>query len=287
MGRGLSVESQALSVRIMDVFAQEHPNSPRRVAYALFGNQAGVMASKIGKLCGRLIERDELPLDWYDDSSRAYVKPYVVEDMDAMVDLNRGVPNFDPWASQPVRVVVWSEKAVGGTLKPVLDQYAVPFLNTSGWNSLKMMMEEARRARIDPRRLVILYVGDHDACGLRMSAADIPTRFAKYGALPSDWEIRRVAITRTDFETMRSRGLTDTIKDKDPNKVWYVKNTGLHVGVELETLPAPELRKRVYTAVRACIEDRAAWNRVKTASEAVRASWEAYVDHWPRPHVSI
>jgi hypothetical protein len=287
MGRGLSQASKDLIERIYEVFEAEHPNSPRRVAYALFGNRAGAMASKIGQLCGRMLDAGDLPLDWYDDSSRSYVNPYVVEDVDSLVALNRSVPDFDPWKLQPVRVVVWSEKAVGGTLKPVLRKLSVPFLNTSGWNSRKMLMEEARRTRRDLLRvrLIILYVGDHDACGLRMSDLDLPTRFKKYDA--HNVEIRRIAITRADFGKMRRKGLTDPVKPTDPNRAWYLKRTGLHVGVELETLPAPELRARVEQAIKSCIVDVDAWNRVTEASRAVRESWQDYVDRWPRPHISI
>ncbi len=283
MGRGLHPETVILCERILDVFKAEHPNSPRRVAYALHGNQAGRMASKVGKLCGRLIDDGRLDLDWYDDSSRAYVMPNVVEDLHALVELNRSVPDFDPWGTQPHRVVCWSEKSVGGTLKPTLDQYSIPFLNTSGWNSRKMLMEEAKRTQGSTRRLIILYVGDHDACGSRMSADDIPRRMAQYGA--TNWELRRVAITRSDFDVMQSRGLTDAMKPKDPNRQWYIAKTGLHVGVELETLPAPVLRQRLKNAIVKCIADRPAWQAVQTASAAIRASWETYVDAWPRPQL--
>lgn len=283
MGRGLATETKDLLQKILDVFAAEHPNSPRRVAYAIFGNQAGRNASKISKLCGRLLDEGRLPLDWYDDSSRAYVNPYVTEDLDSLVTLNRGVPPFDPWRSQPVRCVVWSEKAVGGTLQPVLDAYSTPFLNTSGWNSRKMLMEEARRTRQDARRLVILYVGDHDAAGLRMSVADLPARLTKYQA--ERFEIRRIAITSGDFAAYRAQGLADPAKPDDKNLDWYRAQTGAGVGVELEAMPAPDLRSRVEAAINACIVDVPAWNQTMHTSRAVAESWAAYCDRWPRPAI--
>jgi hypothetical protein len=286
MGRGLSADSKDLIRRIRRVFEAEHPNSPRRVAYALFGNRAGAMAGKISELCGRMLEAGELPLDWYDDSKRTEVKPYVVDDIDSFVAMKQGTPSFNPWQSQPVRVKVWSEKSIAGTLDPVLHAYAVPFLNTSGWNSRKMMMLEAQRTHDDPRPLIILYTGDHDPAGLRMSEMDLPRRFQKYGA--HSVEIRRVAITPRDFEVMRQGGLVDPIKSEtDTNCAWYVQHTGYHVGVELETLPAPELRARVEHAILDCIGDPVAWERSRAASEAVRESWQAYVDAWPRPGISI
>jgi hypothetical protein len=285
MGRGLSDASKELIERIMDVFKTEHPNSPRRVAYAIFGNRAGMNAPKISQLCRRLLESGRLPLDWYDDSSRAYVDASVAEDIDDLLDMNAFCPPFDPWKSQPVRVVVWSEKSIAGTLGPTLQHYSVPFLNTSGWNSTKMMMEEARRTHRDRRRLVILYCGDHDAAGLRMSEADIPDRLDRYGA--RNWRLHRVAITAQDFATMRRKRLTDPIKPSDPNAEWYALHTGYNVGVELETLSAPDLRHRMEAAIELCIDDFEAWHRVSAASTAVQESWEAHVAAWPRPHVDV
>jgi len=90
MGRGLSSESKDLCARILEVFAREHPNSPRRAAYAMFGNRAGAMAAKVGHLCGKLLDAGDLPLDWYDDSSRAEVAPYVVEDVADLVTMEAG-----------------------------------------------------------------------------------------------------------------------------------------------------------------------------------------------------
>lgn len=285
MGRGLSQKSKDLMEEIYEVFQLEHPLGPRRVAYALFGNQAGKMASKVGNLCGRMLDDGRLPLDWYDDSSRSEVEPFVAETIDDVVAINRQAPPFDPWADQPVRVKVWSEKSVGQTLAPVLNELAVPFLNTRGFNGQKIMMEEARRTRVDPRRLVILAVGDHDASGLRMTEADLPKRFKKYDAV--NYEIRRVAITSEDFHAMKDNGVVDPIKERDPNRKWYVQHTGDSVGVELETLPAPELRRRVREAIEETVVDWTAWARTLQASRAMRESWEAWVDQWPGADRSI
>jgi hypothetical protein len=283
VGRGLSDESKDLIQRIYSVFEEEHPTSPRRCAYALFGNKAGAMAAKVGGLIGRMLEDGSLPLAWVDDSSRTEVKPYAVENMDAFADLARSAPDFDPWQGQPIRLKCWSEKAVGGTLAPVLDALCVPYLNTSGWNSRVMLMREAELSRRDPRRLVIIYVGDHDAAGLRMSEDDLPRRLTEYGA--KRFEIRRVAMTRADDNALP--GLRDPVKKQDPNAAWYLKTTGLRHGIELEALPAPELRARVEAAIRACIEDVKGWNRVMAVSKTVRQSWQDYAERWPRPQVSI
>jgi len=283
MGRGPSRESKDLMDLIYEVFQREHPMGPRRVAYAIYGNRAGSMAAKVGKLCGRMLDEGRLPLHWYDDSSRSYVEPFVAEDLNHVALIGRQAPPLDPWADQPVVVKCWSEKSVGDTLAPVLERYSVPFLNTRGWNARKILMEEARRAETDPRRLVIVYCGDHDASGLRMSEVDLPNRLGKYGAV--DYELRRVAIVAEDFAAMKAKGLVDKIKPGDPNRKWYVEHTGETVGVELEALPAPDLRQRVEDAIRDAVADPAAWKRSIEASKAICDSWQEWVDLWPGPSI--
>ena len=67
----------------------------------------------------------------------------------------------DPWQQQPVRLAVWSEKSVGGTLAPVLDGFLVPFQVHYGNTSTTMIHRTAASTRRAPRALVILYVNDH------------------------------------------------------------------------------------------------------------------------------
>src|SRR3954447_9539363 len=120
MGRGLSAESVQLIARAYTVLEREHPSGVRRVAYALFGNQAGARVKKLGELLTWARKMGVIPWDWISDETRPERMPYVVEDTGAMRDLQRSCPSYDPWRDQPVRVVVWSEKSVGGTLAPVL-----------------------------------------------------------------------------------------------------------------------------------------------------------------------
>ena len=49
MGRGLHATSRQLIQRAYDVLEAEHPSGIRRVAYALFGNQAGQHVKKLGE----------------------------------------------------------------------------------------------------------------------------------------------------------------------------------------------------------------------------------------------
>ena len=215
MGRGLSRESRDLIARAYDVLEREHPSGVRRVCYAIFGNQAGDWVKKVGKLLTRARKDGVIPWDWIADESRPELLPFVVEDSASLLSTNRQVPDYDPWLSQPAIVLVWSEKSVGGTLKPVLDAYHVPFQVQHGHTSTTVIRQLAVRTQNDPRgrRLEILWVGDHDASGLDMSERDAPKRLAEYGLDPTDFAVTRVAITRSDATSHALQAYRDPVKE--------------------------------------------------------------------------
>lgn len=281
MGRGLSVDSRDLIRRAHAVLEREHPSGVRRVAYALFGNAAGKEVKKLGRLLTRARKTGEIPWAWINDSTRTEVAPFVVDDMGNIRAANRHCPSYDPWKQQPVRVKVWSEKAVSGTLGPVLDRLLVPFTVHHGNTSSTEMRKLAESTWIDDRRLVILYVGDHDPKGLRISEHDLPKRLAEYDA--ANATVRRVALLLAD--AVRLKDQRDAFKPNDSDVRWYRARTDLNYGVELEAIPSTELRERVERAILEEIVDVAAWDRVMNASRVVRESWEAYVDQWQVPIV--
>ena len=282
MGRGLHQDSKDLIRRAYDVLAEEHPSGVRRVCYAIFGNQAGEWTGKMGGLITRARKDGTIPWDWISDESRPRREPFVVEDHGGLVASMSAVPDFDPWPSQGIRVEAWSEKSVGGTLAPVLDAYLVPFQVHHGFTSTTVLQETARATKRDPRKLVILYVGDHDPTGLFISEADIPKRLLELGA--SNFEVRRLAIIGKDLKALAE--FKDPIKKADTRASWYQKTTGLKDGVELEAMSSNVLRERVEAAVKTCITDVDAWDRIVHTSRVVRESWLAYTKRW-RPGVSI
>jgi hypothetical protein len=283
VGRGLSQQSKDLISRAYRVLEEEHPSNVRRACYAMFGNRAGEWTQKMGGLLTRARKDGTIPWSWIDDESRPKRVPYVVEGNDQL-DENLGlIPSYDPWHSQNVRVEVWSEKSVGGTLAPVLDEYLVPFQVHHGFTSTTVARKAAQSARRGLSKLVIFHVGDHDASGLYISEVDIPKRLREYGAI--DFEVRRLAVTRADVKELWQ--FRDPVKEADSRTAWYTKTTGLKFGVELEAMSSNVLRERVRTAIQSCITDVAAWNRVMHASSVVSESWREYAANWPRPAVPI
>jgi hypothetical protein len=281
MGRGLSAASKDLIQRAYALLEREHPSGVRRVAYGLFGNQADDFVKKLGKQLSRARKRGWIPWEWISDDTRREVGPYIVEDMGELRRLKGTCPSYDPWPSQAKRVVIWSEKSLGGTLQPVIDDLLVGFQVHHGNTSDTVMHQAAEWCRAHPTHLlIILYVGDHDCKGLRISEDDIPKRMRDERV--TNYRVTRVAILQPDAEAVRVED-RDAFKPKDPDISWYCAKTGLSYGVEVEAIPSTDLRERVEAAIKAEIVDVAAWNRVMEASRVVRESWEAYVDRWPIP----
>lgn len=279
MGRGLHAESRQLIQRVRDNLAAEHPSGVRRCAHAIYGNQAGQHVKALGRLLVRARKDGTIPWEWISDETRPERLPYVVQDAGALRELNRSVPSYDPWQQQPARVLLWSEKSVGGTLDPVLASLLVPFQVHHGNTSADWIHKICERTH--EGRVVILYVGDFDCKGLRISEHDLPKRFAEYGADMDRLTIRRVALLRAD--AVRLVDFRDEFKKDDADKAWYRAHAELEYGVELEAIPSPELRQRVETAIRKEIVDVPAWHRVTRASQVVQESWEEYVDQWSPP----
>jgi hypothetical protein len=129
----------------------------------------------------------------------------------------------DFWAHQSRVVIVISEKAtVAGVLRPVLDEYGVPFFAVHGFNSATKMHELAEEIATDERRTVILYVGDYDPSGVYMSELDLPGRLSEYGAGSNDdgdYTLSRIALTIADVLSGNLPAFNADSKKKDPRYI--------------------------------------------------------------------
>jgi hypothetical protein len=206
------------------------------------------------------------------------------------------------WADQPKHVSVWSEKAtVAGTVRPVLEQYEVPFQVLHGWSGATPVWDAAQANLDRGKETLILYIGDYDPSGLYMSEADLPKRLARYSSDPSDkdidledalaelegieLEIRRIALTRADTEALgpatrfpASSKAGTSAKKGDSRYGWFVRNHG-HWCWELDALSPNVLRDRLERAIVAEL-DADAWDRYVRVEAAEREAIVATCRAW-------
>ena len=158
-----------------------------------------------GKMSGLLTRAEGRrdPVEWIADDTRPEIPPPSrLRDSRWYSQHEPQVPAFDPWPQQGRLVKVWSEKSVGGTLAPVLEELLVDFRVHHGHTSTTVIDETALKAQASGRHLNIIWVGDHDASGLHMQH-DIRRRLQEHGLDAAMFNVERVAITRQDVDTLK------------------------------------------------------------------------------------
>jgi len=110
---------------------------------------------------------------------------------------------IDKWKDQPIHVEVMCEKqALEGVLVPVCLGLDVPFTSNKGYASQSFMYRKGKEidgAIRDGKKVVVLYLGDHDPSGLDMDR-DVQERLWMFAATDvRDVDVRRVALTMTQI----------------------------------------------------------------------------------------
>jgi hypothetical protein len=168
-------------------------------------------------------------------------------------------------------VIVISEKAtVSGILRPVLQEYAVPFFAAHGFNSATKMHDLAEEIEFDDRRTVLLYCGDWDPSGLYMSEIDLPVRLGEYGAdnAENDFTLKRIALSSADVERGNLPQFEAATKKDDPRHNWFVTAYGEECW-ELDAMDPNDLRDRVREEILKYVNP-ADWEKHKQIQEAQR-----------------
>src|SRR5262249_40174457 len=194
--RGRSKATPELLEACKKIIEQVQPITVRGVCYRLF--VAGLIDSmaikntqKISRLLTWAREQGEIDWEWIVDDSRLMERQPHWRDLEGYAEAVAESYRRDFWAHQHKRVIVISEKStVAGILRPVLEEYGVPFFAAHGFNSATKVHELAEQVRTDGRMYFFLYVGDYDCSGMHMSEEDLPERLERYGAVKIDgsWE---------------------------------------------------------------------------------------------------
>lgn len=247
--------------RCQEIIEAVQPITVRGVCYRLFvakliDSMAVKNTQKISRLLLWAREDGFVPWEWIVDESRQIEDSGGFADLEAYGRVIEKAYRRDFWAHQRNRLIVISEKAtVTGILRPVLEQYGVPFFAVHGFNSATKVHELALQIAEDKRKTVLLYVGDYDPSGLYMSREDLPARLSKYGA--GDFLFRRIALIESDLSDLPSF----EAKKTDPRYGWFVEKYGSDAW-ELDAMNPNDLRERVEEEIDSYI-DADAWKQHK------------------------
>jgi len=281
MGRGKAAKTLRTEAAIFEIVAERAPITVRGVCYALFtrGLIPDMSRKETNRISGILTDlRETRELDWrmIVDGSRAVDRTTVWNNPSEIINAAVRTYRRDYWQEQPVLVEVWAEKStVQGVLAPVLNEYGVTFRVMKGFGSFTAVRQAAEDSLDIPadRDGIILYIGDRDPSGMRMSEVDLPSRLDRYG---SRWEFKRIAVTEDDTPGLPH--FDAATKANDSNYQWFVDRYGSRCW-ELDAIDPNTLRQRVREQIEARL-DLSAWEHAKYIEQAEVDSMRDFHAAW-------
>jgi hypothetical protein len=196
--RGRSKATIELFIACHRIIEEVQPITVRGVCYRLFvagliDSMATKNTQKISRLLVDAREEGIIPWEWIVDDSRRMEGDGGFTDLEQYARIVQNSYRRDFWAHQRERVIIVSEKAtVAGIVRPVLEEFGVPFFPVHGFNSATKIYDLCQEIHRDNRVYYFLYIGDHDPSGMFMSEEDFPQRLERY--TPADPRLKQLGI---------------------------------------------------------------------------------------------
>jgi hypothetical protein len=257
---------------LVQILADNQPLSVRGAMYRGVGKLWPDTSDQSYRKCNRLIlemrRKGLVPYSWIVDGSRAWDKPSswsgLADYADAVADSYRK----DLWERQSDYIEVLVEKdAMSGIIRPVTREYDVRLSPLRGNASETFLWSIAEEWKEIEKPILVYYLGDHDPSGLRIEK-DARRRLEAFCGRRVNWE--RLAITPDDFEASQLLGFPVTRKEAAAKWRPYLEEFGDRC-VEVDAIPAPEIRERVRLAIESNI-DQGEWESLKRTEELERSS---------------
>lgn len=281
-GRGKSQKSLALIDALSLIYAEIHPASVRAGSYQLFikkliSEMSKANTNAVGTLLVYAREQGLIPWEFVVDETRQAERIATWNNPKEIIEVAVRQYRKDYWATQSVRVEVFSEKGtIRGTLAPVLNKYGVTLRVLHDYGSATMLHDIAEETAENDKPLIILYCGDHDPSGLHMSEIDLPRRLKRYEGRA---KIVRVALNDSDVTPNTDLPWFKVeSKVKDPRYQWFRKRYGRRCW-EVDALSPVILRERVEAEILARL-DIDAWNHAVKIERAEIESMGSILSNW-------
>ena len=276
--RGLSHNTIELIETARALLARDHPMTLRQLHYSIFSaavisyqnNQADYRRLSRATTLARRTHREwelaggfgsepeySIPCGWMVDETRQAEIVNVFRNTEEYIDTVRNAYRRDLWQDQEQYAEVWSEKGtVLGSIRPVADQLGITLRVCHGFGSTGMESQVGGFFESLAKDITVFYLGDHDPSG-RVIEQDMHRRAQTASGVK--FKMVRLAIHAADIRKFKLP--PQTIKNTDTRAAAFRKRYGDNAAtVELDALPAGELRRRVSSAVRELI-DFERWDR--------------------------
>lgn len=175
-------------------------------------------------------------IDWEAIEDRIRI-PHIhaeFKDVPDLIESAKYSYRLDRWKGQENYVELWTEKdALSSILSPIANKWHIHFCVNRGYSSATAMYDASKRlldAREQGKKIIILYLGDHDASGLDM-VRDIHERlvelceFQPYGDGEVDeLEVKHIALTGEQIKMYKPP--PNPAKITDPRAKRYIEQYG-------------------------------------------------------------
>lgn len=282
--RGPSKSTKELIEYSRLLLEADHPQTLRQLHYAIFSRQeidyandeasykrlsrfttAARRSHREWELAGEIgtAPASSIQPDWMVDEGRQPEIPNVWRDAEAYIEAVKLSYRRDNWQGQAHHVEVWSEKGtIMSAIRPVQAEWGITLRVCHGFGSTGMEQQIGSCFAGLDKPITVFYVGDHDPSG-HVIESDIHHRVET--ACGRDFAIERLAIHAADIALFNLP--PQPIKATDSRAARFRQQFGSDAAtVELDALPAAELRRRVDKAVTSLI-DFEVWNRQVAVQE--------------------
>ena len=181
-------------------------------------------------------------IDWeaIEDRGRTPKKPSDWKNIKSLIESATYSYRLPRWQDQEYYVELYCEKqAMESVLKPVANKYHIYFGVNKGYSSASTMYELAKRIKEkieNNKRVVILYLGDHDPSGLDM-IRDIHKRICEFltsgnecvdilGEDEKNPFIRIIPLALNMNQIKKYNPPPNPAKITDPRAKWYIQKYG-------------------------------------------------------------
>lgn len=243
-----------LEQQILDVLAEDHPQSVRHVFYRMTDPRLPEPVEKTDTGYAQVQDRivkmrraGTLPYGWITDATR---RGYFVNTFSGTGDFLRRMQGFyraDLWQMASHYVEVWTEsRSIAGTIQGDCEELAVSLYPCGGFSSISLAYQAAEsiNARRDGKPVVIFYIGDFDPAGVLIDVA-LERELRSHLLADVDMTFTRLGITPEQIETYDLPGKPRKAGDR---RALHVRET-----VEAEAMPAGILRQLLRTEIEAML----------------------------------
>ena|GEM_PF-774739 len=184
------------------------------------------------------------------------------------------VKNFDldRWYKQPVYIECWIEKeALSRIILPVCSKYKIRLVVTRGYSSYSQIKDAVDRFP-EGKKVVILYLGDHDSTGIHIEENLIERLYEEIerSGKSVELEVKRVALT--DDQARQYNLLPIPVKERSQHREKYVGEHG-NDAWELDALDHHTLIRLLEDEIKSCFDrlvDKQAWKAREEEVERYR-----------------